>query len=192
MDDNLNLTPPSESANSQNPQPNAQYNQNSSGGNTYSNPQPSNPFATASMVMGIVSVACVILIFPIILAIPTGALAIIFAILSRIGKVKLRGTAITGIITGIIALSLNLILWGFMFVVALSISKPYLDKMDSPEYLEEFRNKSYEEIYDEMYNDIYNEMYNDLYDNNLYDNNSQYYPEDSYPYIMEDYQDEDL
>lgn len=118
------------------------YNQS----NLYQQPAPprkANGFAIASMVCGIVSLVCCCAG----LGLPLGALALLFAILTRRKGQQMNPMAITGIVTGIIGL-----LTGLYF--SLEVLVVYTD----PEFQQEMYD-SFEDIYGEEYADMFAEIY---------------------------------
>lgn len=70
-------------------------------------PASGNGFATASLVLAIISVISSCCFY---LSIPLAALSILFALLSKRGEMHLRGRAMTGMITGIVGLVISALL----------------------------------------------------------------------------------
>jgi len=82
----------------------------------------------ASKICGIIAVASLVtfLVYP---AVILGALSILFALLSRGEETRLSDKAKTGLTTGIIAISVNLVILGFGCLLIFS-SGPYKDEMN--------------------------------------------------------------
>ncbi|MCI5492938.1 MAG: hypothetical protein MR425_02275 [Lachnospiraceae bacterium] len=92
---------------------------------TYYGEKRSQGMAIAAIVMGIISIATSCCIYA---AIVTGALAIIFALLSRGGEMKMDTKGKTGLILGILGLVITIALYGFTFVYMIH-SLGSLDKL---------------------------------------------------------------
>lgn len=69
--------------------------------------------ATASLVMGILSLTTTCCLYA---ALPFGALAIIFALLSRGGEMRLDGKGTAGLALGIIGLVITVVIFILMFI----------------------------------------------------------------------------
>lgn len=81
------------------------------------NSKRSGGLAVASLVMGILSLTASCCIYA---AIPFGALAIIFALLSRGGERKLDTKGITGLTLGIMGLIATIVIFTFMFIYSVN------------------------------------------------------------------------
>ncbi len=77
----------------------------------------SHGLATASLVMGILSLATCCCIYS---AVVFGALSIIFALLSKGGEVTMDGMGKTGLILGISGLAITIVLYIIMFLYAIN------------------------------------------------------------------------
>lgn len=73
----------------------------------------SSSLATATLVLGTISLTCSCCIY---LSVPCSALAIIFALLSRGGEMKMDKHGQMGLILGISGMVLTIVLFIFMFV----------------------------------------------------------------------------
>lgn len=107
---------------------------------------PSNSFATAANVLGIIAIVTAIFgtVYPPFIL---GGLAIILGWLSHGGEERLSKLAKTGIITASIGLVLNLV------VITISIYAVFT----VPEYKQEL-NRIYEEIYGQSFDEAWDEM----------------------------------
>ena len=85
-------------------------------GSPYSSKR-SGGLAVASLVMGILSLTASCCIYA---AIPFGALAIIFALLSRGGERNLDTKGITGLTLGIMGLIATIVIFTFMFIYSVN------------------------------------------------------------------------
>lgn len=104
-------------------------------------------FATASLLMGILSlVSLCTVIGPLIF----GSLGIIFAILSRRPGQKTSGEALAGIVTSIIGCVLSLVFIVLVFVASFSV-------ITNPEYREQM-NQMYEDVYGYSFDEMMEEM----------------------------------
>lgn len=104
-------------------------------------------FATAALVMGILSlVSLCTVIGPLIF----GSLGIIFAILSRRPGQKTAGEAIAGIVTSAIGCVISLIFVILIFVASFSM-------LTNPEYREQM-NQMYEDMYGYSFDEMMEEM----------------------------------
>ena len=81
------------------------------------NSKRSGGLAVASLVMGILSLTASCCIYA---AIPFGALAITFALLSRGGEQKLDTKGITGLTLGIMGLIATIVVFTFMFIYSVN------------------------------------------------------------------------
>lgn len=81
------------------------------------NSKRSGGLAVASLVMGILSLTASCCIYA---AIPFGALAIIFALLSRGGERNLDTKGITGLTLGIMGLIATIVIFTFMFIYSVN------------------------------------------------------------------------
>lgn len=81
------------------------------------NSKRSGGLAVASLVMGILSLTASCCIYA---AVPFGALAIIFALLSRGGERKLDTKGITGLTLGIMGLIATIVIFTFMFIYSVN------------------------------------------------------------------------
>lgn len=86
--------------------------------NPYGYPQhkPTNSFETAAMLLGFASLVMCSCLY---ISIPTGALAIIFALLSRGKKMELGSKAKIGLILGIIGIVITIIFYIFALYIAI-------------------------------------------------------------------------
>ncbi len=115
MDNNMNYNPyDNQNQNfKQNPQGNVPQGNVPYGRMTY---KPANSFENASMILGFSSlVMCNCLYF----SIPAGALAIIFAFLSRGKRMELGSKATVGLVLGIIGIVITVLFYIFAFYVAI-------------------------------------------------------------------------
>jgi len=108
-----------------------------------SEPSPPNGFSTAALVLGIIAIVLGCCFY---IAIPLGALAIIFSCLSKAGAKQMNGKARTGLILGIISLVLSII---FLIIIFAFNS---ISERDVHNFFSEFYG---EESYDEYYRDFY-------------------------------------
>jgi len=106
------------------------------------------PFATASLVCGIIALLTVTTV---ILPIPLGALSIIFAILSHRKGEKLCGSQIAGLVTSIIGMVFSLVI-----IVSSVIMLPTMLK--TPEYRDQLNSIS-KQLYGESFDDVLEEVY---------------------------------
>lgn len=106
--------------------------------------------ATASMVLGIISLAS-LLFLQVTVPLLLGGIAIILAIVSRGGAKHLLGKAKAGLICSIIALALDILF--FVFAIWLTFFLPN----QSPEFREEL-NKACEEQYGVSYDELMEEL----------------------------------
>ena len=90
-------------------------------------PQKRKPLATASLITGILSI---ILCSVIYLALPLGALAVIFAVLSHT-EYKMPGKSRTGLICGLVGMIATIVVTvsAFYFVLTDSTARSYLDAL---------------------------------------------------------------
>lgn len=127
----------------------------------YSNQQPpyfdkrSSGMATAAMILGIIGLSLVCCPY---VSIPCGALAIIFALLSRGGERTCSTRGQTGLILGILGLSLGILFTIFALLYSFVLSN------------EAAQNRAlyrdiYMDIYEKTYDDAYENTYRDLYEN---------------------------
>lgn len=98
--------------NSDNHQPNF-----SSNPNYYAKQPVVNPYEKASFLLGIVSIFTCSIIY---VSFPAGAIAIIFAILSKGGNIKFGSKARLGVLLGVIGLILTIIFYAVAFSIALA------------------------------------------------------------------------
>lgn len=122
---------------------NQQYQNNN---NYYQQPAPTqkrNNMAIASMVCGIVALVMCCMG----LSLPLGALAILFAILSRRKGQTMNSMSIAGIVTGIIGLLLGIVIMLYSLFL-----------MQDP-YFQRGMYDSFEEVYGEDFADMMGEMY---------------------------------
>lgn len=128
----------------------------SSSGNITNKPLP-NSFARAAKILGIIALISVFT-FTVYPAMILGALAIILAILSKGIEKGMHNNAKMGVITGIIALVMNVFIIGSSFYMIFT----------QPELRQQF-NEMYESIYGESFNDTINGIkngtlnYDDIY-----------------------------
>lgn len=105
--------------------------------------------ATAAIVLGIIALSLVCCPYA---SIPCGALAITFALLSRGGERTCSSRGRTGLILGILGLSLGILFTIFAFVYSFILSE------------DSYRNRAlYRDIYRDMYEDMYREPYHDSF-----------------------------
>lgn len=103
--------------------------------------KPGNALASASMILGIVSIASAFLI-PVLLPFVCGALAITFALLSKGYDNRLCGRAVAGLATAIAGIILHLItIITTIFLIT-----------NLPAYQEQFQ-RIYDQLYEETYGD---------------------------------------
>lgn len=117
---------------------------------------PANGFAKGAMIVGIIGLVSVFT-FTVYPAMVLGSISIILAILSKGRDKKMHENARTGIVTGIVALCLNLCLIAGSCYVVFTI----------PEYREQF-NEMYESMYGESFDDTLKSIQNGTYENDLY------------------------
>lgn len=157
-----------------------------------------NSFVTASFIMGIIAIVSVficgwIFYLPIIF----GSLAITFGLLSKGSSEHMHSNATAGVITGSIAMGINILIFMVLIVYVLLFSD-FLDAGPFERHRDGYRNDYYEDSYDDNdyydsyedgyydgyddgYNDSYNnekyadDYYNDDYYNDLYDYFNKYY-----------------
>ncbi len=111
-----------------------------------------NAFAKASLILGIIAVVSVFT-FTVYPAMILGSLSIILALLSKGALKKMHENARIGVITGIIALGINLFLIiGSCYVV-----------FTIPEYREQF-DEMYENMYGESFDDTLERIQNGTYE----------------------------
>lgn len=79
-------------------------------------PRESNTMATAAVVMGVLTIAATIMC-TVYVPFITGGLAILFAILSKGGKAHMNGSAKTAVTTGVIGLSMNILLIAIVWIM---------------------------------------------------------------------------
>ena len=113
---------------------------NPSSGNLTNKPLP-NSFARTAKILGIIALISVFT-FTVYPAMILGALAIILAILSKGIEKGMHDNAKLGVITGIIALVMNVVIIGSSFYMIFT----------QPELRQQF-NEMYESIYGESFND---------------------------------------
>lgn len=108
--DNQNYNPYENNPNTKNPYPsgNAPYG--------YRPYKPANYFETASLILGLISVVMCSCLY---VSIICGALAIIFASLSRGGKMELDSKAKAGLILGIIGIVVTVLFYVYAFYIML-------------------------------------------------------------------------
>ena len=117
-----------------------------------------NPFATASLVCGVLALLTVTTA---ILPIPLGALSILFAVLSHRKGEKFCSSQIAGLVTSVIGLILSatVIISAFAMLPTMLKSADYRDQL----------NKMSEQLYGESFDDMVEELYgldlDDLLDN---------------------------
>lgn len=78
--------------------------------------KPTNGLELASLILGAVSLISCSCLY---ISIPVGALAIIFALLSRGGKMTFDTKARTGLILGIIGIVITIVFYAFSFYIAI-------------------------------------------------------------------------
>ncbi len=114
----------------------------------YQNTSAANPFAKASLIMGIISILTMITG---VLPLPFGALGILFAVLSHKKKKPLETPAFIGAITSTIGMSLSIVL--------IAISAAMLPTMlRSPQYREQLNN-DVESMYGISFDELLEEGY---------------------------------
>lgn len=118
-------------------------------------PKPKNTFATAAMILGICSLMS---LFTIVLPIPLGALAILFAILSKRKGEKAEAAAVSGIITAIIGVTIGIALSVTMMISAINMLKPENRDM---------LNKQFEQLYGKDFDEYMSDMYGEDFDDYL-------------------------
>lgn len=134
--------------------PNGEWNPSS---DTLTNKPVPNFFARAAKILGIIALISVFT-FTVYPAMILGALAIILAILSKGIEKGMHDNAKMGVITGIIALAVNVFIIGSSFYMIFT----------QPELRQQF-NEMYESIYGESFNDTINGIkngtlnYDDIY-----------------------------
>lgn len=104
--------------------------------------------ATASLILGIAGLATACCFYPGIIC---GALAIIFAILSRGGGMTIPNKARVGLGLGIAAIALLAMLFAMVLLVAI------IESGGIEAFIREYR-----QMYQEIYNTYYNNYYNGL------------------------------
>lgn len=126
---------------------NQNYYNNQPGQNPYEPPKP-NGFATASFVLGILSLVISCCFF---ISIPLGTLAVLFAILSKGASSHITGRAKTGLWLGIGGLALTILLTTVL-----------ISKSGWRNFTNEFYNYYDDSYYSDSFNDWYgNESYQD-------------------------------
>lgn len=117
-----------------------------------------NPFATASLILGILALLSVTTM---ILPIPLGALSILFAILSHHKGEKFCASQIAGIATSVVSLILSstIIVSAFAMLPTMLRTPEYRDQLNAVS--EQF----YGESFDDMIEDLYGVDLDDLLDN---------------------------
>lgn len=103
--------------NSDNNQPNFSSNPNNFNHNYYAPQSVVNPYEKAAFILGIASILTCSIIY---VSFPAGAIAIIFAILSKGGNMKFSSKARLGVLLGVIGLILTIIFYAVAFSIALA------------------------------------------------------------------------
>lgn len=142
---------------------NNSYNGQANNMNNYNNfnqkpvNQESNGFGIAAMVLGIISIVFCWAWFlgPIL-----GILALVFGILQMKKKTG-KGMAITGIITGSVAIVLTIIFYVLVVIGVLAEDNYYYDDYD--DYLQDY--DEFDELYDDFYDDLNSTLGDDFYIN---------------------------
>lgn len=119
--------------------------------------QPRNGFATASLILGVISI---LTISTVILPLFLGSLGILFAVLSKKCRQNFQGPALTGYVTSLIGLITSGVLTIFLLVSGITLLRP--ENRDN-------LNKMYEQTYgisfDEYTEQFYGEDVTELLDN---------------------------
>lgn len=118
-------------------------------------PKPKNTFATAAMILGICSLAS---LFTLILPIPLGALAILFAVLSKQKGAKMETTAKSGIATALIGMFIGIVVSVNMLIAGFNMLRP--ENRDS-------LNKQFEQMYGKDFDEYMSDMYGEDFDDYL-------------------------
>ncbi len=109
-----------------------------------------NQFATAALVMGVITVITAIMC-TVFLPFLFAGLALIFAVLSKGKDSSMNTNARTGIVTSFIGLALNIVIIAGSFYLVFTV----------PEYKDQL-NQVYEQLYGESFDSVWNEAIEEL------------------------------
>ncbi len=115
--------------------------------------------ATAALVIGILSIVT-LCCSP--LSVILGALGIIFSLLSRKGKARLQGNAMSGLVISVIGIILGILVTiGYIFYTIRMMGsedfRQYLNEYEDI-YGEDYYKYNYDNFYDNLYEDIENSL----------------------------------
>lgn len=107
-----------------------------------------NPFAVASLILGICSLVSVCTA---ILPLPLGALGILFAILAYRKGRRMDAMTVTGIATSCVGLAFSVLIYGMVFAMIPSMMRDpeYRDMLNR--YSESMYGQSYDELFEKAY-----------------------------------------